>query len=97
MLVGGVSGVIGVRQELAVCGAHGHRVDHKPTTIVELQDDELEQIAGTIGAELQCAARLVVASLEGVAGERVRSGVDDVVVRDAVLASRAVQFHTARL
>jgi hypothetical protein len=34
-----------VGQEVAVDEAHGHRVDHKPTTIVELQDDELEEIA----------------------------------------------------
>jgi hypothetical protein len=58
---------------------------------------ELEEVAGTIGTEQQCPARLVVAILECEAGDRVQSGVDDVVVRDAVLASRAVQFHTARL
>jgi hypothetical protein len=45
LLVGGVSGVIRVGKEVAVHGAHGHRVDHEPTTVVELQDDELEQIA----------------------------------------------------
>jgi hypothetical protein len=42
-------------------------------------------------------SRFVVCVFEGVARERVRSGVDDVFVRDAVLASRAVKFHTARL
>jgi hypothetical protein len=72
-------------------------VDHKPTTIVEFQDDELEEVACAVGSEQQRSARLVVTVFECVAGERVRSGVDDVVVRDAVLASRAVQFHTARL
>jgi hypothetical protein len=72
-------------------------VDHKPTTVVELQDDELEEVAGTVGAEQQCSTRLAVVFFEGIADERVRNGVDDVVVRDAVLASRAVQFHTARV
>jgi hypothetical protein len=72
-------------------------VDHEPTTIVELQDDELEEIACAVGSEQQCSARLVIAVFECVAGERMRSGVDDVVVRDAMLASRAVKFHTARL
>jgi hypothetical protein len=58
--------------------------------LVELQDDELEEVACAVGAEQQWSARLVVTIFEGVAGERVRSGVDDVVVRDAILASRAV-------
>jgi hypothetical protein len=72
-------------------------VDHKATTVVEFQDDELEEVACAVGAEQQCSARLVVAVFECVAGERVCGGVEDVVVRDAVLTSRAVQFHTARL
>ncbi|MDX6618503.1 MAG: hypothetical protein QOK36_889 [Gaiellales bacterium] len=60
-------------QEVAVHGPHGHRVDHEPTTIVELQDDELEQIACAVGAEQQCSARFVIAVLACVAGERVQS------------------------
>jgi hypothetical protein len=72
-------------------------VDHKPATVVEFQDDELEEVACAVGAEQQCSAGLVVAVFERVAGERMRSGVDDVVDHAAVLASRAVQFHTAEL
>jgi hypothetical protein len=72
-------------------------VDHEPTSVVEFQDDELEQVACAVGAEEQCPARFVVAVFEGVGRDRVRSGVDDVVIRDAVLASRAVKFHTARV
>jgi hypothetical protein len=48
-------------------------VDHKPTTIVEFQDDELEEVACAVGAEQQRSARLVVTVFECVAGERVRS------------------------
>jgi hypothetical protein len=62
-------------------------VDHEPAIVVEFQDDGLEEVAGTIGTEQQCPARLVVTILECEAGDRVRSGVDDVVVRDAVLGS----------
>jgi hypothetical protein len=84
-----------VGQEVAVDGAHGHCVDHEPTTVVEFQDDELEQVAGAIGAEQQCAASLVVAIFERVAGESARSGVDDVVIRDACL--RAERCSSTRL
>jgi transcriptional regulator with XRE-family HTH domain len=54
-------------------------------------------VACAVGAEEQCSARFVVNVFEGVTRERVRSGVDDVLVRDAVLASRAVKFHTVRV
>ena len=68
-------------QEVAVHGAHGHRVDHEPTTIVELQNDELEQIACAAGAEQESSARLVIAVFERVAASAwARSSVDDVLV-----------------
>jgi hypothetical protein len=83
-----------LREEVGVAGAYSHRVDRQSTTVVELEGDDLEQVAGPIGTEEQRTARLVLSLLERVAHNRMFDRVQDVLVGDAVPARCAMNLHT---
>ena len=40
-------------QQVVVDAAHAHRVDGELSTVVEMQDNDLQQVAGAVGAEVQ--------------------------------------------
>lgn len=65
-------------------------MDHEPATVVELEDDHFQEVAGPIGAEHERSSRLVVPLLEGKACNCVTDGVDDVRVGDPVFPRDAV-------
>lgn len=60
-------------------------MDRDPVATVEFEHDDLEQVAGPVGAEQQRPARLAVALFEGVTDNRLLDRVADVLVGDAVL------------
>jgi hypothetical protein len=89
--------VYGSWQKVGVAGAHAHRVDRDPVAVVEFEDDDLEEVAGSVGAEEERAPRIAVALLERVADERLLDRVADVVVGDSVFPCCFVDLHTRLL
>jgi hypothetical protein len=72
-------------------------VDRQPPTVVELEDDDLEQVRVPIWPEDQRPPRFVVSLLERVAGERMLDCVNDVLIWDPVPARCRVNIHTRLL
>jgi hypothetical protein len=67
--------------------AHLHCVDREPPTVVEFEYHDLEQVRRAIRPEEQRPVRFIVSFLERMARERVLDGVNDVCIRNAVLAT----------
>jgi hypothetical protein len=60
-------------------------VNGEPASVVELENDDLEEIRRSIGSEEERATRFAASFLKRVAGERVLDGVGDVLISDPVL------------
>ena len=74
-------------------GSHRHRVDDQFASVVEVEHNHLEHVAGAIGSEDESSQwRLVVAHVGD--HERIRDGVLDIVGLHTVFARRAVKLHT---
>ena len=69
-------------------------MDRDPVAVVEFEDDDLEQVARSVGAEDERPARLAVPLLKRIADEGLLDRMVDVVVGDAVFACCLVDLHT---
>ena len=65
-------------------------MDHE-RVVWEADDDQLEQVAGSVSSSQQIARRVVT---QPDPADRVLVGVDDVLVGDLVASSRLVDVHT---
>jgi len=72
-------------KEIVVALAHPRRVDREAAAVIELDDHDLEEIAGTIRAEHERSAWLVVPFLERAARERMSARMANVRVSDSML------------
>ena len=74
-------------------GSHRHRVDGHLASVVEVEHDHLEHVAGAVGPEDEGSQRrIVIAHVSD--HEGIRDGVLDIVGDHAVFARRAVKLHT---
>lgn len=77
----------------AEVGAHWHRVDDHLASVVEVEHDHLEHVAGAVGSGDESSQwRLVVAHVGD--HERIRDGVLDIAGLHTVFARRAVELQT---
>jgi hypothetical protein len=73
-----------------VLPVHRHRVDHHLASVVEVEHDELAQIAGCVAAGQESAGGFVVEIADH---SCVVQSVADLTVSDAVLAGGPVELH----
>src|SRR5712691_12385248 len=83
-------------EQSVVLRLHPHGVDSQLAPVVSLDHDDLKQVGGAVGAQVQRSPRgLVLADLPLV--EAVGNGVPDVSVRHAVSPRRRVYLHSTSI
>jgi hypothetical protein len=70
-----------------------HGVNSEEPIIGQLENEELEEVAGEVGADHERLRRVGV-RVDIDNDERMFDGVEDVRIRDAVTSSRTMDLHT---
>ena len=73
-----------MRKQVVKRAAQSHRVDHQSLVFGQLQPDDLEQVAGAVGADRE-HSRWIRVGVEVDDSESVRDGMKDRLAVDAVL------------